>query len=129
MATKKSVSRDIRENKRFGVQFAYLLDLIQSEDKELTTDKEKVEYFFSCFDKEHNDEFYRRAIPNEQKRIADYLQGLPSCCSVDYWNNDIIAIGKSWGFCQDDTKSMQFVNNWFNVLAFRLIQLREKFLR
>lgn len=123
MATKK----DIRAYKKNGIQYSYILDCISSDYVELTTDKEKVMYFFSQFEIEHNSEYYKRAIPNEQARIADYLQGLPSCCSVDYWCDDIAKIGKSWGLCQTPKKELAFVEDWYNVLALRLIQLREYF--
>lgn len=123
MATKK----DIRTYKKNGVQFAYILDCIQSEELDFTTDKEKVSHFFACFEIEHNNAYYKRAIPNEQNRIADYLQGLPSCCSVDYWNDDITKIGKSWGYCKTPAKELAFIENWYNTLALRLLQLREHF--
>lgn len=124
---KTTTLKNVRENKRSGVQFGYILDCIQSEEKELITDKEKVDYFFACFEIEHNGPYYKRAIPNEQDRISDYLQGLPSCCSVDYYNEDIVNIGKSWGFCQTARKEQEFIDKWFSVLAYRLIQLREYF--
>lgn len=118
--------KDLRLNKRFGVQFAYLFDCIYSDDfdVEQMSDREKVEYVFKMFKAEHGGEYYKKRFPNEQSRISDWLQGLPLACSVSFYNDDIIRIGKSWGFCQTDRKAAEFVNNWFNVLALRLIQMR-----
>ena len=116
-----------RENKRFGIQFSYILDCITSESVELTTDKEKVDYFFKCYEIEFNHEWNKRRYPNESERIGNYLQGLPSCCSVEYWEDEIVKIGESWGFCKTSRKAEEFVNNWFRFLGFRLIQLREVF--
>ena len=116
-----------RESKKFGIQFGYILDCIQSEDYTLSTDKEKIDYFFRCFETEFNHEFNKRRYPSEQDRIAEYLQGLPSCCTVEFYNSEIAEIGKSWGFCQTEKKTDQFVKRWFSVLAFRLIQLKTHF--
>ena len=116
-----------RENKRFGIQFSYILDCINSEDHVLTTDKEKIDFFFQCYEKEFNHEWNKRYYPNESERIGQYLQGLPSCCVVEYWCDEIAKIGKSWGFCQTPRKEEKFVTDWWKVLGFRLIQLREIF--
>ena len=118
--------KDLRLNKRFGVQFAYLFDCIYSDefDVEKMNDREKIEYVFKQFEAEHGGEYYKKCFPNEQSRLADWLQGLPTACSVSFYDDDIIKIGESWGFCKTDRKAAEFVNNWFSVLAFRLIQMR-----
>ena len=118
--------KDLRLNKRFGVQFAYLFDCIYSDefDVDQMNDREKIEYVFKKFEAEHGGKHYEKLFPNEQSRLADWLQGLPTSCSVSFYNDDIIEIGKSWGFCKTERKAAEFVNNWFSVLAFRLIQMR-----
>jgi len=118
--------KDLRLNKRFGVQFAYLFGCIYSDefDVEKMNDREKIEYVFKQFEAEHGGGYYKKSFPNEQSRLADWLQGLPTSCSVSFYNDDIIKIGKSWGFCQTERKAAEFVNNWFSVLALRLIQMR-----
>ena len=123
---------DRQRNGRNGNQFVYVLDCIKESahvyDNEITinNDKEAVELFFNVFNEEYNDEYNKRRFPNLQERIMNYLCGLPSIFAVAYSYDDITAIGKSWGFCQTEKKQSTFVNNWFSVLAFRLIQLANK---
>lgn len=120
------MKKNVREYKNVGVQFGYVLDCIYNEDNENMTDKEVVNYFFDCFNKEYNDAYYRRLYPNLQERISQYIQGLPTCISIAFTDYDIINIGKTWGYCKTEPQTSKFVNNWFDVIALRLIQLREK---
>lgn len=124
---------DRQINGRNGIQFVYVLNCIKESahvyDNEITinNDKEAVELFFNVFNEEYNCEYNKRRYPNLQERIKNYISGLPSVFSVAYSYDDIITIGKAWGFCQTEKKQSTFVNNWFSVLAFRLIQLANKF--
>ena len=120
------MKKNVRDYKNVGVQFAYVLDCIHNEEDSNMSDKEAINYFFECFDKEYNDAYYKRLYPNLQERIKEYIKGLPSRFGVDYCTDTIINIGKSWGYCTTPAKTANFVNNWFSVIAFRLIQLKEK---
>lgn len=117
--------KDLRLNKRFGVQFGYLLDSINTDEiGENATDKEKINFVFDTFNDEYGDAYYKRTYPSEQERLANYLRGLPSCCSIAFCDYDIIQIGKSWGYCKTPKQEANFVNNWWSVMALRLIQMR-----
>ena len=121
--------KDVRCYKVNGVQYAYVLDCIQSDEVEPTTDKERIEYFFRMFSMEGDCEHKRRMYPNEQERIAQYLRSLPSCCSIAFANHDIIEVGKSWGYALDsERKENEFCERWFSVIAFRLIQIRDRYM-
>lgn len=120
------MKKNVRDYKNVGVQFAYVLDCIHNENSENMSDKEAINYFFACFDKEYNDIYYKRLYPNLQERVKEYIKGLPSCFGVAYCTDTIINIGKSWGYCKTEKQTSDFVNNWFHVIAFRLIQLKEK---
>ena len=115
---------NLRLNKRFGVQFNYLLDSINTEIGENVTDKEKINFVFDTFNNEYNDAYNKRRYPNECERLANYLRGLPSCIHIAFSDYDIIQIGKSWGYCKTPKQEANFVNNWWSVMAFRLIQMR-----
>lgn len=125
------MKKNIRDYKVNGKQFAYVLDAICVYDYEGTeleaTDKECVKYFFDCFESEFNFEYNRRRYPNLQNRINEYLKGLPSCIRIAFENYKIAEIGKSWGYCKNERKEAQFIENWFSVIAFRLIQLKRYF--
>lgn len=120
------MKKNVREYKKVGVQFAYILDCIYNENNENMSDKEAIKYFFDCFNEEYNYNYNKRLYPNLQKRISEYIQGLPTCINIAFTDYDIINIGKTWGYCKTEKQTSNFVNNWFSVIAFRLIQLKEK---
>lgn len=118
--------KDLRLNKRYGVQFEYLFDCIYTEQiGESATDKEKINFVFKTFEDEYGNPYNNRIYPNECERLAQYLRGLPSCVNIAFTNYDIIQIGKSWGLCKTSKAEANFVENWFDVCAFRLIQMRD----
>lgn len=117
-----------------GVQLVYVLDGIRNSsvatDNGLTfeTDKKALEFFFATFEKEYNYQNNKRRYPNLQERLSSWLRGLPSCISIDYADDDIIKNGLIWGVLDspDGRKAEQFVNNWFSVLALRILQAAVK---
>lgn len=118
--------KDLRLNKRYGVQFEYLFDCINTEQiGENATDKEKIDFVFKTFEDEYGNPYNKRTYPNECERLSQYLRGLPSCVNVAFADYDIIQIGKSWGFCKTSKAEDNFVEKWFDVCAFRLIQMRD----
>lgn len=120
------MKKNVREYKNVGVQFAYVLDCIYNDEKDNMSDKEAINYFFDCFNKEYNFDYHKRLYPNLQERVKEYIQGLPSCFSIAFTNYDIEQVGKSWGSCQTERQREYFINNWFSIIAWRLIQLKEK---
>lgn len=120
------MKKNVRDYKKVGVQFAYVLDCIYNDEKDNMSDKEAINYFFERFNKEYNDNYNKRLYPNLQERISQYIQGLPSCFGVAYCTDTIINIGKSWGYCKTEKQIIDFQNNWFSIIAWRLIQLKEK---
>lgn len=119
-------------NSKNGVQFNYVLNAISNsslamdEGKEFETHLDIIRFFFECFNKEFNYIQNKKKFPNLQKRIEDYLRGLPSCISIEFWNDEIAKIGKTWGFCQTKRKESDFVNNWWGMIAYRIIQIANK---
>lgn len=118
------MKKNVREYKDRGVQFAYVLDAINLE-KDSATDKERIDYFFGAFENEYNSAHEKRYYPKLQDRVSAYLRGLPSCIAIDFCNSDIAEIGKSWGYCGTPRKESAFIENWFDCIAFRLIQLKK----
>lgn len=120
------MKKNVRDYKNVGVQFAYVLDCIYNDEKDNMSDKEAINYFFEYFYKEYNDTYYKQLYPNLQERVKEYIKGLPSCFGVAYCTDTIINIGKSWGYCKTEKQRIDFQNNWFSIIAWRLIQLKEK---
>ena len=118
--------KDLRLDKRFGVQFGYLLNCVDTETiGESATDKDKINFVFDTFNNEYNDAYNKRRYPSECERLANYLRGLPSCIHIAFSDYDIIQIGKSWGYQMTPKQEANFVNNWWNCCAARLIQMRK----
>lgn len=121
-------------NGRNGMQLVYVLDCIKNSSKAVDegltfeSDADALNFFFDTFNKEFNDRYNKRRYPNLQARIGEYLQGLPSCMAVDYWNDDIIKLGLSWGVLDqpEGRKADKFCNDWFNVLGLRILQAAHK---
>lgn len=122
------------KNGRNGVQLVYILDCIKKSSSaadqgiEFTTDKEVLEFFFNCFNEEFNFQTNKRMFPSLQDRIGEYLQGLPGCCNIDYTYNDILLLGVKWGVLSstEDKKGEKFIDNFFSVCAFRILQAAGK---
>lgn len=120
------MKKEIRDYKNVGVQYGYILDAIEHEnDSVVLTDKEKVAYFFDCFYKEFNDYNNQKRYPSTQTRIAEYLKGLPSCIGIAFSDYEIEQIGISWGNCKEGSNNSRFVDNWWDIIAFRLLKLKE----
>lgn len=115
------MKKNIRDYKKVGVQYAYILDAIDFEGSDL----EKVDFFFYNFNEEYNSEYEKRRYPNLQVRIAEYLKGLPSCIGIAFSDYDIEQIVKSWGYCKTDKQAAKIVSDWWSVIASRLLQLKE----
>lgn len=120
------MKKNVRDIKNVGVQFAYVLDCIYNDEKDNMSDKEAINYFFDCFNKEYNNNYNKRFYPNLTDRVREYIKGLPSCFSIDYTDYNIEQVGKSWGHCQTERQREYFINNWFYIIAWRLVQLKEK---
>lgn len=112
-----------RNYRRDGLQFAYVLDIIDVEDYGMTatTDSEKVRAFFEIYNEEYDNQHNRRLYPNECQRLANYIQGLPSCISIAFTNYDISEQLKAWGLKGTPAN----VDAWFERIAARLLKLRE----
>lgn len=121
-------------NGRNGAQLVYVLDCIKNSsratDEGITfaNDYEALKFFFDCFDGEFNYQYNKRRFPNLSERIGDYLRGLPSCCSVAYWDDEILKLGVSWGVLDsvEGRKAEKFLENYWMFLGRRLCQAAQK---
>ena len=122
------------KNGRNGDQLVYVLDCIKNStratDEGLTfaTDADALTFFFDCFEQEFNHQYNKRCFPSLSDRIGAYLRGLPSCCAVDYWNDEITKLGLSWGVLDstEGRKSEKFVATFFEVCGLRICQAAQK---
>jgi hypothetical protein len=113
------------------VVFQYILDAIDGEgyDKVLNTDTEKLQFLAECFKIEYCFPDNLRRFGSYQNCMAEWFMGLPSSFNIDYENYRIIEIAKSWGSIPQDATDRQedkVLDNWFNWIANKTIQLMKK---
>ena len=107
----------------------YIIDQIDGSgyDKTLTTDKEKVKFLKDTFYAEYSHEIVRRG---ELKALAEYFSGLPSCCNIAFTNFDILQLAKKWGSLPEnptERQEIKILDNWWNLLANKTLQLFRKY--
>ena len=104
-------------------KIAYILSRIEGEGfgVTLTTDKEKAAFLMTTFKSEHG---YNIPRVGMQRAISEWLRGLPSSFTVTYWNHEIVREGVEMGYLTspDDKRADKFVENWFDVLAWWIMQ-------
>ena len=133
MKTKFNLT-DRAKNGRNGAQLVYVLDCIRNsaraydEGKTFENDFQVLSFFFDCFNEEFNHPYNKRRFPCLSDRIGEYLRGVPSCCYVDIWNEDILKLGLSWGVIDstEGRKAEKFVENFFEVCGLRICQAAQK---
>ena len=116
---------NMRNDKRTGKQWAYILDAIHNDGESFADDADAVRYVWERFNDEYNNAQNKRICPNLSERVGQWLQGLPSCVGIAYTCADIIEIGRGWGYCQTERKAEQFCADWFRVMGWRFVQLAE----
>ena len=91
MSNKQIIQKQARE---------YLMSVVDGSDYDVVTETEqqKKEFIKETFWSEYGDNVKRVGL---QKACEDYLKGLPSSCSVEYWNGEIINMLKSWGVIKE----------------------------
>ena len=97
-------------------------------DQSFNTVQERASFVLECFDSEFNNSYEIQRTPNKQARIASWLQGLPTVCTVPFYNYHILVIGKelhNLSFGATKNAEQKYLDNWFNLMAFTLIKLSE----
>ncbi len=104
----------------------YIIDCIECEDIELNTPKEKIEHLFNEFDRVANFAHNLKKFPNNQERLADYLQGLPF--SFEYENYKILELAERLHECKLTEKQEETIlSNYWSHIALHLLRLRTKY--
>lgn len=131
--TKQNISERAKNGKN-GVQLVYVLDCIRNSSRAtdggitFATDADALTFFFATFCEEFNNRYNKRLFPCLTDRIGAYLRGLPSCFAVDFWDDEIIKKGITWGVLDssEGRKAENFASRWFDVLGLRICQAAQK---
>jgi hypothetical protein len=105
---------------------AYLISCIDAsgyDGPEPTTDAEKVRFLYDTFVSEYGWNLQRLGLV---KALAEYFSGLPSCCTIAFYNDDIVALARKWGSLPAGATERQeraILDNWFNFAANKTAQL------
>ena len=104
-----------------NIVWRYIADCVIDCEAENMTQSEKFAYLRERFKKEFNYSANVVRYPNLQKRVAEWLAGL--AIGIEFYNFDIIARAEKWHECKlTDAQSDRIVENWFDFIAFKLIQ-------
>lgn len=115
-----------------NVAFEYILGCVSTDgyDKVLTTDKEKIDFVYECFNSEYwyaeNKRYYKG---NDRLAFANWLMGLPSSFNVDYQNYRILELAKEWGSIPADASEKQedkIIEHWFGWITNKFFVLKNR---
>lgn len=121
--------------KKYEKQYQYILECMNPDGFDDATPEAKLQNFVETFAGEYCSEWNKKQMPILKNRIACYLQGLPSACSVDYETYSVFLLGQEWGYVSQeiktehlptilaDTGASKFINNWYRLLADRIYEL------
>ena len=106
----------------------YLMSVIDGSDYDAVTETEqqKKDFIKETFWSEYGFQVKRIGL---QKACQDYLRGLPSSCSVEYWNDEIIKMLKSWGIIKDSMREetqYKKVDEYWERLGYELSKIVKK---
>ena len=97
----------------------YVISGIDGEDygADLKSDPERLAFLLRTFEAEHG---WNVPRVGKRKALAGWLAGLPTCCTVAFYNGDVLAKGVELGLIRDDATEEQeddFLNSWFQRCA------------
>lgn len=97
----------------------YILDCITYEYDGYIGKRNRVDYLLTCFRNECFPRNFnpRKTQPNVIDTLAEWLQGLPSCCSFDYKYVDIIYVAVKWSTEMPNLSCYTIINDWWKILA------------
>lgn len=106
------------------------IDTYAYTDEKFKTQGERASFVLECYTQEFD--YYQNQVryPNEYQRIANWLQGLPSVCTVPFYNNEILEIGYKLGMIKHgksevskESAEQKFLEGWFKLMACKLVQM------
>jgi len=118
----KALQNNISRKEQKEMINAYILENISDDHIIFGCDKDKVNFVWRCFETQSNPH-----ITNHQQRLAYWFSGLPSCINIAFNYCDILELAEKWGSdVSTEKKQDDICANWFNYMACKFIQLREK---
>lgn len=94
------------------------------------TVKEKLQAFYKIMLSEYGHNFTTHKNKAYQDVITDYLQGLPSTLTIEFYNGEIFQLLKKWNVCNDDIDDdnlHKLIDQYWLVMGAKLLMLLRKF--
>jgi len=109
----------------------YIIDHIDGEGYgvALSTPEEKIDFVMQCFSTEYDNKYNRAVYPNLTDRVADWLQGLPPCINIAFYNREILRLAVEWGSISEGATLKQkdrILDNYWRFMAWQLIKLSNR---
>ena len=106
----------------------YMLDCIDFSgyDDSLTDTFQAV---YDTFMSEYGNWNIQQHKGNKQKYFAEWLQGLPSCFTIAFYNWEILQLAKTWGSLPENASEKQenkILENYWNFMSYKFFQLLKK---
>ena len=114
-------------SKKYQANFKnYILSVIDGEDlpSETMTDKEKINFVMDRFTNEHDYEYNRRKIPNNQERFGDWLQG--GALNIPMNHDQVLNLAKKLLETDKLKNENIIIEKYYSFMALQIIRLNEK---
>tara|TARA_R110001592_G_scaffold13442_3_gene61656 strand:- start:4681 stop:5049 length:369 start_codon:yes stop_codon:yes gene_type:complete len=114
-------------SKKYQANFKnYILSVIDGEDlpSETMSDKEKINFVMDRFTNEHDHEYNRREIPNNQERFGDWLQGGALNIPMNY--DQVLNLAKKLLETDKLKNENRIIEKYYSFMALQIIRLNEK---
>lgn len=106
------------------------IDTYAYTDEKFTTQADRAAYVLECYTSEYDHYYNQVTYPNTYQRIANWLQGLPTICTVPFSDSEILEIGHRLGMIKHgksvsskDRAEQKFLDGWFELIACKLVQM------
>ena len=107
----------------------YILSCIDGEGYGVTlkTDSKKLQFLFDTFKSEYGWSIERYGA---FKALQEWLMGLPSCCTIAFYNHDILELAREWGRLPvnaTEKQEYEILEHYWAFMAMRILGLWNKY--
>lgn len=124
--------RPIKSNKpkKYAKEHDYIISCIDFEGYDIPNPEnaaDKMQALYNIFNSEYGWNIKRIG---EFEALISWLRGLPTCCTIAFYNGDILKLAKSWGSLPDDATDKQeekILESYWRFMAMRILGLWDKY--
>ena len=115
--------------KNYEQENAYIISCINADgyDKAPETVQEKLQFLRDTFKAEYGWNIERIGFQNA---LREWLAGLPSACTIEFYNHEILQLARKWGSLPENATERQedkILGNYWNFMAVRIIGLFKQY--